>query len=415
MSVLIARVDLRADALRAYISVRKYTLQTLGRPRMTGMDQDSSRLAHYTTSAETIASILTHGFLLIPNKRYLINAFLGEDLFAEREPQEFGMVSFTQLPMEGTAAHRNRFGAFGIVVSWDWALRHEAQRVMYVDIQGPVATELAWLFRFARQEFERAAGGAVNAQALKNKAMASFARSTLWSRLLTLYEYMEPDRNSAQVEWRIVNRMPQYRSGATRAEVVHEILEAVKLWKTFGNVRITPNDVHGFICPHGELARFRSALPMDFHDLPVLTYRSRPALSRFRQLHERALRAHRLRERTVTVVEPPAEGSLRVAVSSSGGYDLPEVAHIEGARLFQDELNVATRVQVQYRSVTGPLCDVVLPIPDALHLMNMLRELQWRSGLDPLNPLDENHRPRDVLVGQMRMGMVDRSVRRRRG
>jgi hypothetical protein len=187
---------------------------------MSRMDDDSSSLAHYTSSADIIASILTHGFLLVPNKRYLINAFLGEDLFSEREPQEFGMVSFTQLRMEDAASHRDRFGAFGIVVSWDWALRNDAQRVVYVDVEGPVASELAWLFRFARQEFERAAGGAVHAQTLENKAAASFARSTLWSRLLTLYEYMEPERNSAQVEWRIVNRLPQYHSGATRAEVV---------------------------------------------------------------------------------------------------------------------------------------------------------------------------------------------------
>jgi hypothetical protein len=152
---------------------------------------------------------------------------------------------------------------------------------------------------------------------------------------------------------------------------------------------------------------------MGFLDIPVLTYRTQPVLSRFRALHERALRSHRLRERIVTIVEPPPKGSLRVDVSSSGGYYLPEVAHVEGARLFQNELDVDTRIQVQYRSVTGPLCDIVMPIRDALYLLNALRELQWRSGLDPLNPLDENNRPRDVLVGRMRIGMSYTSRRRR--
>jgi len=414
----VARNSLAAIAvprrLRHVALAVQLRLKPLAGPKIPRMDHDSSRLAHYTSSVEVIASILTYGFLLVPNKRYLINALLGEDLFNEREPQEFGMVSFTQLRMEDAAAHRDRFGTFGIIVSWDWALRNDAQRVVYVDVEGPVASELVWLFRFARQEFERAAGGTVDARSLENKVAAAFARSTLWSRLLTLYEYMEPERNSAQIEWRIANRLPQYHSGATRSDVVRSILEAVKLWKKFGSVRITPNDVHGFICPRGELSQLRSVLPTGFQNIPILTYRSQPALSRFRQVHEQALRAHRLRERLVTVVEPPPEGSLRVDASSSGGYNLPEVAHIEGARLFQDELNVATRVQVQYRSVTGSLCDVVLPIRDALYLLNALRELQWRSGLDPLNPLDENNRPRDVLVGRMRIGMSDGSRRRRR-
>ena len=194
------------------------------------MDRQTSQLVHYTASPEIVASILTHGFLLVPNKRFLINAMLGEDLFDDREPQEYGMVSFTQLPVNQASLHRQNFGPFGLVVTWEWALEHDAQRVTYVDLQGPVASEFAWLFRFARQEYERAAQSRVHARDLENKAAASFARSTVWSRLLTLYEYMEPERNSSQVEWRIVNGLPQYHSGSTRAEVVSELLASAKRW-----------------------------------------------------------------------------------------------------------------------------------------------------------------------------------------
>jgi hypothetical protein len=310
------------------------------------MDPNTPSLTHYTSSAEVVASILAHGFLLVPSKRYLINAFLGEDLFDDREPQEFGMVSFTQMRIDDAAAHRGKFGAFGIVMSWDWALQNDAQRVMYVDAEGLIAPELAWLFRFARQEFERASGGSADARALDNKAAASFAKSTLWSRLLTLYEYMEPERNSSQVEWRIVNRLPQYHSGTTRAEVVSEILSAVKIWKNFGSVPITPNDVHAFICPRGEAPKLRALLPPQFSGIPILSYRDESRVSRYREIHERALRAHRLRERVVTVIEPPPKGSIRLDTLSTGRYYLPEVGHIEGARLFQDELDIETRIQV---------------------------------------------------------------------
>src|ERR1044071_2339849 len=172
----------------------------------------TSRLVHYTDSAETIASICENGFLLVPNKRHLINALLGEELFAEadREPQEFGMVSFTQLPITQAELHRERFGAFGIVVSWDWANANEIQRVIYVDESGQVAATFAWLFRLAKQEIERAVGGKPSRMALANKVFAMTTGSTMYSRLLTLYEYMEPERNSPQVEWRIVNKVPQH-------------------------------------------------------------------------------------------------------------------------------------------------------------------------------------------------------------
>jgi hypothetical protein len=66
------------------------------------MRLSDDRLVHYTKSAEVLVSILENGFLLVPNKRNLINALLGEEIFPDREPQQFGMVSFTQLPFESS-------------------------------------------------------------------------------------------------------------------------------------------------------------------------------------------------------------------------------------------------------------------------------------------------------------------------
>ncbi len=351
------------------------------------VDHETYRLVHYTNSPQVIGSILRYGFLLVPNKRYLINALLGEDLFAEREPQEFGMVSFTQLPVAEATAHRERFGRFGIVVSWDWALSHDAQRVVYVDEGGPIAATLAWLFRLAKQELERATDGAPSSETLTNKALAFTKGSTLYARLLTLYEYMEPERSSGQVEWRIVNKIPQHHdTGKERGELVRELLEIVKMWKNFGSIRLTPNDVHAFIGPRGAKAELESELPEEFKSIPVLTYRSGDRLSRLGRARERALFAHRGRERVVEVEREPPPDVIWITKNSNAAYYLPEVGRMWGGRLFIDELDAAIRMIFQYQSTTGFLCELAIPVRDALYLLNILKAMQHDNGLDRLNP-----------------------------
>lgn len=370
------------------------------------MSPDASHLVHYTDSPATVTSILENGFLLVPNKRYLINALLGEELFSDREPQEFGMVSFTQLPIGSSAAHREHFGSFAVVVSWEWALANGTQRVIYVDERGPIAETFAWLFRYAKQELERAEAGKPSRMTLENKAFGSWSQSTIWSRLLNLYEFMEPERNSAQVEWRIVNDLPQYHQVATRVELIAELLATTKLWKNMGSVRVTPQDIIAFICPRSHRAALAAALPEQFAAIPILTHRGSQQLSRLQRARDKALFAHRGRERVVRELEPPPTDTWWLRKDSNGAYYLPEVGRIRGARLFQDELMIATRILIQYQSTTGPLCDLVIPLHDTFYLMNVLRYLQKRSGLDPLNPLPPLERPRDILVGQMRIGMA---------
>src|SRR5205807_9143722 len=96
------------------------------------------------------------------------------------------------------------------MVVWEWALAHDAQRVIYVHRQGPTAETLAWLFRLAKQDLDKATGGTPSEMTLTNKAFAFMSKSSIYPHLLTLYEYMEPEGNSAQVECRIVNKLPQH-------------------------------------------------------------------------------------------------------------------------------------------------------------------------------------------------------------
>jgi len=365
----------------------------------------TSSLIHYTGTAKAVESILQSGFLLVPNKRHLINALVGEALFSDREPQEFGMVSFTQLPINRAATHRERFGAYGIAVSWDWALRCGAQRVIYVDERGPIAEAFAWLFRLAKQELDVTTAGRPDRMTLENKAFASLATSTMWSRLLNLYEYMEPERNSPQVEWRIVNEIPHYyQRFASREALVADLVQSAKKLRGFTTIPVTPDDVVALICPRRDRRAFRDVIPKEFANVPVITYRSTDSISKLARARDRALLACRARERVVRTPAMPPAGTIFLSHDANGAFYLPEVDEIKGARLFQDELMVATRVLLQYRSVLGTSCDLVVPLRTAVAMIHMVNLIWERSGLHPLYPLPPLARLRDLLVGEMRIG-----------
>src|SRR6266403_3220302 len=147
----------------------------------------ANRLFHYTKSIDTVASIFARGFLLVPNRRQLAERFLPGEAFAAREPQQFGMASFTELPIDRATSHRERFGAFGICVSWNWAVLHDAQRVIYLDDSGIVFDRFKWLFELGRQQL----GPAPTSLETTNKAIAAAGGAQLYHAMLTLYEYME--------------------------------------------------------------------------------------------------------------------------------------------------------------------------------------------------------------------------------
>ncbi|HXH40987.1 MAG TPA: hypothetical protein VNN08_20335 [Thermoanaerobaculia bacterium] len=376
------------------------------------MEPSENRLVHYTSSPDVVASILENGFLLVPNKRGLINYLLGEETFPEREPQQFGMVSFTQLPFDRAGLHRKRFGDFGIVVCWEWALQNGAERVTYVDERGATAEAYSWLFRFAKQELEEAAGGSVSGLSLENLAVASFAKSTIWSRMLRLYEYMEPEHNSPHVEWRIVNSVPQYHRVEIRSQLIAELLEEVKRWRGHGSVRISPNDIHAFICPRHEVRSLASVLPNGFGDVPILPYGDR--LRRLQALRERAVWGYRGRERIVKVLTPPPAGTHWLWKNSDDAFQLPDVGLIRGVHLRQDEVQRNAIFLLQYEDVFGRMCDLAMQIGPAFTLLDSLERIRQMSGLHPTRPLPWLQRPRDLLIGRVRMGVNPPPGRRSR-
>jgi hypothetical protein len=231
-------------------------------------------LTHYTASIEAVVNILSNGFAWVPNKRNLVRNLLPTHDFSDREPQEFGMISFTDQDLPALD-HLRKFGEFGIVVSHEWARPQMAQRVLYVSEEGPVAIALQWLFTTGYEQLKseiKYPGDAAAQMAFTNKAMAGVQGGPLWSNLLTLYEYMEPADHAYQSEWRIVHSHPLYGYPSSKQEIIHRVSPPTGWAKFFSVLRAPDDAVIGFVCPRQHERSLARALPSSFSSKPIRVY-----------------------------------------------------------------------------------------------------------------------------------------------
>jgi hypothetical protein len=231
-------------------------------------------LTHFTKSIEAVVNILSNGFAWVPNPRKLVRDLVAAHDFSEREPQQFGMISFTDRDPPARD-HLKNFGEFGIVVSHEWARSQMAQRVLYVPEEGPIALALRWLFTAGYEQLKaeiKYPDDAAAQMAFTNKAMAGVQGCLLWSNLLTLYEYLEPEKNAYQSEWRIVNPYPLYGYPSSIREIIQRV-SPPRNWAKFINVLRPPDDaVIRFVCPRQHEELFVRALPSSFSSKPIRLY-----------------------------------------------------------------------------------------------------------------------------------------------
>jgi hypothetical protein len=239
---------------------------------------DTHRLVHYTKSPQIVNAILRNGFLLVPNRRDLIHSLIRTRQFESREPQQFGMVSFTELRVENSTQHREAFGEYGIVMSWKWAIKHTAQRVMYVG-EGSVLETFSWLFEFATQELERESGDKAPHFAAFSKSAAG-AYSQIYMHLLTLYEFMEPESNSSQVEWRIINPLPYAIDVSDRGAMMRKLIAEASVWNN-STIKVKPEDIEMIVAPAKHLSEVRRQIPESFWGVPISPYARRSPITVF--------------------------------------------------------------------------------------------------------------------------------------
>jgi hypothetical protein len=216
---------------------------------------------------------MSHGFAWVANRRNLVEVLIPHHNYSEREPQQFGMISFTEIAPEEACSHSDAFGRYGIVVSDEWVKRQNAQRVVYVDSGGPVTESLRAIFEIGYRDCEariRFPDDAGWTMAFENKAVAgAVAGATLWANLLQLYEYMESSQFSREREWRIAHPDPYYSLAGRRTEQVINDVSPPQGWGEVLNVvKVTPADIEAFICPSSECQAFQRALPSGYANVP---------------------------------------------------------------------------------------------------------------------------------------------------
>jgi hypothetical protein len=220
-----------------------------------------------------VRGILTNGFAFVPNRRELIARFVPEHDFGTKEPQQFGMVSFTQHDLDDAGPVRDAFGTYGIIVTMAWARSHQAQAVLYVPEEGPIFEAFTSLFTSAyRSTKERIP--------YPNDAFWAIAYTNRWSglgapeyaALLGLYEFMEPSRHSYQSEWRIAQKVPLSGYPETTAEVIANVSPPQGWAKLLNVITVRPTDVAGFVCPEPEVATLQRVLPEAFANHPINSF-----------------------------------------------------------------------------------------------------------------------------------------------
>lgn len=231
-------------------------------------------LVHYTDQ-EALLKILENGFAWGPNKRLLIKELVPEHIRTEREPQEFGMISFSTIKPEKSSAHRKKYGDFGIIMSQHWYLKNGANRVFYLKNKGFVFSLFKLLFSFAYKDFlknVRYPDDKYYWMGYENKKIAESIGARKWVEALNIYEYIQPYKDKREREWRIVNQMPLYSFADSKEEIIKNI-DPPQNWAQFIHVlKFNEEDVYAFVCPKNKMDVLKTHLPINYQSKKFIEY-----------------------------------------------------------------------------------------------------------------------------------------------
>ena len=230
---------------------------------------------HYTRTAQAVGAILKNGFAWAPHGRNLIHALVPEHDFTNCEPQQFGMVSFTEQNAPASAKHRQEFGDYGIVVSGSWLRTNGGRRVTYIDKQGPDFPVLRAKFSDAYKELTakiKYPDDGFWRMAYVYKPMAKFVGARLWADALETYEYLEPIVHSYQKEWRICHPEGVGNLASDPRQRIENVSPPQGWGKHYHVLTVPSKHVTGFVCPRLGFEKLRAELSEAFADKTISLY-----------------------------------------------------------------------------------------------------------------------------------------------
>lgn len=234
-------------------------------------------LTHYTNSMNKLVGILNNGFAWTTRTRDLMHFLVPQHDFSEMDAQQFGMICFSERTPTTCFSDTQNFGSFGITVTNEWAQKHKAQPVVYLDTSGgPFAESFKKVFQIGYDDLKRRIDfprDKCQTAAFHNKhAAAAVVGAHLWASLLQIYEYLEPSINSSEKEWRLVYPLPNYTHANSRIEDIIENASPPTGWGIHTDVvPIENKDVKRLVCREADKYELIEKLPPDFNSTPIMT------------------------------------------------------------------------------------------------------------------------------------------------
>ena len=227
---------------------------------------------HYTNSIHAMNGIIKNGLLINPLERKLIQIFSTSEHFSEREPQQFGLTSLRKDNFLGSMKHIKQFGHFGIVFKAEWVKKENFKKVWYLKEGSTKHKKLKTFFDEAEKELihcikKHGSNDSFPDMAYTNKVIAGLLGAKKYSHFLSIYELLEPAKNSWQNEFRYVQSEPIYNQGTTR-EFIKKISKPgwsnILMTKKFNH-----SDVSHFVTQRKFVKTLKSSLPLEYQDKPV--------------------------------------------------------------------------------------------------------------------------------------------------
>lgn len=255
-------------------------------------------LIHFTSSVEALNSILVNGLLYLHNETGVLGpAFKNIFDIEQAEDQSNGMICFTELGPNKTINHQSTFGSFGVGISKEWLISHNAQKVEYVEIGGDTYNTIITKLKLLTPSTLR--GIPLN-ELLENPKTRFEAITALTGRMTTvddlkanpeyfkIFRYLmftQTDKDMAQMEWRIQNPNPQRFMGKpTQKQKIELLLSSITNNNLQNNVNglaittigddvslastgklslvfpIPKEKINALFCPENYVEMFKSAL-----------------------------------------------------------------------------------------------------------------------------------------------------------
>jgi hypothetical protein len=187
-------------------------------------------LIHFTKSIQSLSSIVRNGFLYLHNETGVLGPAAYDAFGISADDQSNGMVCFTELSPGETGDHQSKFGNFGVGVSKQWLMKHNAQKVMYVPLGSkPYHLLVSTLKSLAPQKLygeQRdkylATNQFLGALALTDIIHAGQAgASPEYMKFLEVFAWTQTDKDIAQLEWRVRNPRPyRFKGNPTRKQLI---------------------------------------------------------------------------------------------------------------------------------------------------------------------------------------------------